>query len=221
MPPITRALESEPIKIAHWFSRGVPPTRKPVLSDWAVVPPLDEATQTTPATDNANTRIADDSQPRARKIRQVSVSVATVMPEIGLDEEPISPVSREETVTNNSPKSTTRAAPATPLFHPTSAVRNTASTAIKARLPSSTVRVDMSSSVRCCRRARAPRPCRGRHARHPERIDRRIIGSVRNMLMIPAVATQPAPMNRQIIVAQLARAHLADQLPAGRHRFGR
>ena len=41
-----------------------------------------------------------------RKIRQVNSSVATVIPEIGFDEEPISPVSREETVTNRKPKST-------------------------------------------------------------------------------------------------------------------
>ena len=42
----------------------------------------------------------------ATKIRQVSSSVATVMPEIGFDDEPISPVSRDETVTNRKPKST-------------------------------------------------------------------------------------------------------------------
>ena len=43
-------------------------------------------------------------QPTTRKTRQVSSSVATVMPEIGLDEDPISPVSRDETVTNRKPK---------------------------------------------------------------------------------------------------------------------
>ena len=36
----------------------------------------------------------------SRKTRQVNSKVATVIPEIGLDEEPISPVSREETATN-------------------------------------------------------------------------------------------------------------------------
>ena len=34
-----------------------------------------------------------------RKIRHVNNNVATVMPEMGLEEEPISPVSRDETAT--------------------------------------------------------------------------------------------------------------------------
>ena len=46
-----------------------------------------------------------------RKIRHVSSSVATVMPEIGFDEEPISPVSRDDTVTNRKPKTTISSAP--------------------------------------------------------------------------------------------------------------
>ncbi len=47
----------------------------------------------------------------ARKIRQVSSSVATVMPEIGLEDEPISPVSRDDTVTKRKPNSTMSSAP--------------------------------------------------------------------------------------------------------------
>ncbi len=46
-----------------------------------------------------------------RNIRQVNSNVATVMPEMGFDDEPISPVSREETVTNKNPKTTIRIAP--------------------------------------------------------------------------------------------------------------
>ena len=46
-----------------------------------------------------------------RKTRHVSKSVATVMPEIGFDEEPISPVRRDDTVTNKKPKATISNAP--------------------------------------------------------------------------------------------------------------
>ena len=51
-------------------------------------------------------------QPRTTKIRQVSSSVATVIPEIGFDDEPISPVRRDETVTKRNPKTTIRIAAA-------------------------------------------------------------------------------------------------------------
>ena len=67
------------------------------------MPPLDEAMQTTPAIDSAVRRYSGPTQPSRTKIRQVNSSVAIVMPEIGLDDEPISPVSRELTVTNRNP----------------------------------------------------------------------------------------------------------------------
>ena len=60
-----------------------------------VVPPLDDAMQTTPAIESAVRRYSGPTQPSRTKIRQVSSSVAIVMPEIGLDDEPISPVIRE------------------------------------------------------------------------------------------------------------------------------
>src|SRR5262245_6393992 len=107
---MTRAEVTAPMRMAYCMALGVPPTRKPVLSDCAVVPPLEAATHTTPAIDSASTRSIDDVQPKARKIRQVRVRVATVMPEIGFDDEPISPVSRADTVTNRKPKTTTRMA---------------------------------------------------------------------------------------------------------------
>ena len=49
--------------------------------------------------------------PRHRKIRQVNSSVAMVMPEIGFDDEPTSPVNREDTVTNRNPNSKIISAP--------------------------------------------------------------------------------------------------------------
>src|SRR3954469_20946035 len=98
--PITTAEMRAPTRMAYCMALGVPPTRKPVLSDCAVVPPLDEAMHTTAAMDRASTRSTEEVQPSPRKIRQVSMRVATVMPEIGLLELPISPVSRLDTVTN-------------------------------------------------------------------------------------------------------------------------
>ena len=70
-----------------------------------VVPPFDAAMQTIPAIERAATRYSVPIQPISTKIRQVSSSVATVIPEIGFDDEPISPVSRDETVTNRNPNS--------------------------------------------------------------------------------------------------------------------
>ena len=46
-----------------------------------------------------------------RKTRQVSNRVATVIPEIGFEEDPISPVSREDTVTNRNPNAIISNAP--------------------------------------------------------------------------------------------------------------
>ena len=46
-----------------------------------------------------------------KKIRHVNSSVATVIPEIGFEDDPISPVSREETVTNRKPNATISTAP--------------------------------------------------------------------------------------------------------------
>ena len=46
-----------------------------------------------------------------RKTRHVRSSVATVMPEVGHEEEPISPVRCDETVTKRNPITTMRSAP--------------------------------------------------------------------------------------------------------------
>src|ERR1017187_7173958 len=62
--------------------------------------------QTMAAIESAISMCGGLTQPSERNVRQVSSSVATVIPEMGFDEEPISPVNREETVTNKNPKST-------------------------------------------------------------------------------------------------------------------
>src|SRR5436190_17789156 len=93
---------------------GVAPTKKPVFKSCAVVPPLDAAMQTTPAIVSAVSVSAFVVLPSTRKIRQVNSSVATVIPEIGFDDDPISPVNRDDTVTNKNPKMMTSPAPSKP-----------------------------------------------------------------------------------------------------------
>src|SRR5205814_9909784 len=93
-----------------WYF-GVEPTRNPVFKSGDVVPPFDDAMQTMPPIERAVTKKGGAVQPMMRKTRQVSRRVATVMPDIGFDEEPTSPVRRDETVTNRKPKAMMRTAP--------------------------------------------------------------------------------------------------------------
>ncbi len=55
----------------------------------------------------ASASYAGAVQPAAKNSAQVAMSVAIVMPEIGLAEVPIRPQMREDTVTNKKPKTTT------------------------------------------------------------------------------------------------------------------
>ncbi len=73
-------------------------------------PALAEAMQTTPPIEMAKAKNAGAVQPINRNIAQVAMSVAMAMPEIGFEDVPISPVIREETVTNRKPKITTSSA---------------------------------------------------------------------------------------------------------------
>src|SRR5580704_11036622 len=95
---------------------GVAPTRYPVFKSCEVVPPFEAAMHTTPPIDRATTLSTGLVMCSMRKIRQVNASVATVIPEIGFDDEPISPVKRDETVTKRKPKISTSPAPSTPLI---------------------------------------------------------------------------------------------------------
>src|SRR5262249_36203783 len=87
------------------------PTRNPVFRSCDVVPPLLAAIHTIAPIESAVTKYGGAVQPMIKNIRQVSSRVATVIPEIGLEEEPISPVRRDETVTNRKPKATISSAP--------------------------------------------------------------------------------------------------------------
>ncbi len=115
------------------------------------------------------------------------ISVAIVMPEIGLDDEPIRPVMRDETVAKKNPNSTirieTRTLPC--VGRPGVTARKIASSSE----PPSTTVIGMSRSVRSCAPpAAAPNPLR------PSRADPMIVGSVRARVINPAASTAPAPM---------------------------
>src|SRR3954468_4541501 len=89
---------------------GVAPTRYPVLRSCDVPPALAAAMQTTAPTQRAIGEYMSPVQPRNTNSRQVRISVAMVIPEIGFDEVPIRPVMRDDTVTNRNPKMMTRIA---------------------------------------------------------------------------------------------------------------
>src|SRR5205823_6390390 len=71
------------------------------------------AIQTTPPMEIARAPKAGAVQPRMRKTAQVAINVAIAIPEIGFDDVPISPVMRDDTVTNKNPKMMTKMAAAT------------------------------------------------------------------------------------------------------------
>src|ERR1035437_8742968 len=64
--------------------------------------------QTTPPMVMASAPKVGAVQPLTRKIAEVAISVAMVMPEMGLAELPMRPTIREETVTNKNPNKTTK-----------------------------------------------------------------------------------------------------------------
>src|SRR5262250_3749529 len=114
VPPMTRADVKAPIRMAYCCGRGVAPTRKPVFRSCDVVPPLDDAMHTTAATVSAVNQNGGPVLPTAKKIMHVKSRVAIVMPEIGFEDEPISPVKRDDTVTNKKPKTRIIRAPRKP-----------------------------------------------------------------------------------------------------------
>jgi hypothetical protein len=208
--PITSAEEIAPTRIAHCWYLGVAPTRKPVFRSWDVVPPFEEATQTTAATVMAISRSSALVQPMARNKRHVNSSVATVMPEMGFDDDPISPVKREETVTNKNPKSTTSMAPSR--LTPLKGVPNGKATQIaatNASVPMPTTRMGRSRSVRRATGAARTDP---RRSRNPAASEATISGTARHKLMMPPVATAPAPIYnryaRRISLASMSRISL-------------
>src|SRR5208337_3033858 len=117
-------------------------------------------------------------QPANRNVRQVNNNVATVMPEIGLEDDPISPVNREETVTNKNPNTTINTAPNQFILMDGAAQI----AATRARQPKATNFIDKSRSVRSAPEracaAAAPKSAK------PVRMPRQISGMERIKLMM-------------------------------------
>src|SRR5919201_4050685 len=84
------------------------------------------------------------TQPSEKKMSDVMSSVATVIPEIGFDELPTSPVSRELTVTKRKPRTRMRNEPSTLIFSEGTSEQITTS----ASEPNPTTHSGMSRSVR-------------------------------------------------------------------------
>src|SRR5262245_48053894 len=97
VPPMTMAEVKAPIKMASCCHLGVAPTKKPVFKSCDVVPPLEDAMHTTAAIDMAVSRSGMPVKPKIKKIKHVNNRVAIVIPEIGFDDEPTSPVKRDDT----------------------------------------------------------------------------------------------------------------------------
>jgi hypothetical protein len=110
------------------------------------------------------------------------------MPEIGLDDEPIRPVMRDETVAKKKPKMRISTAAITLpwLGSPGATTRKIASSSE----PPSTTIIGISRSVRDC--VLGPTALE-RSFRLP-RADATIVGIVRANVMIPDASTAPAPM---------------------------
>src|SRR2546425_6048946 len=104
--PSARADTNAPTRIAICWYFGVEPTRNPVFRSCEVVPPFEAAIQTMPPIESAVTKYGGAVHPMIRNTRHVKSNVATVIPEIGLEDEPTSPVRREETVTKRKPNAT-------------------------------------------------------------------------------------------------------------------
>ena len=190
---MTMAEVKAPTRIATCCFQGVAPTRKPVFRSCDVVPPLDDAMQTTPAIDSAVSRYSGPTQPSTTKIRQVRSSVAIVMPEIGLDDEPITPVMRELTVTNRNPNNTIIAPP----IKPARQVGGDQVAGCDRQHQSERAEEDHGHrqvALGAEHSALAGRLARAQVAQAAGHATRRSCGRALIMLKMPPVATAPAPM---------------------------
>ena len=120
-------------------------------------------------------------------MEQVRMSVAIVMPEIGFDEVPMSPVILDDTVTKKNPNTMVRIAASTlpRVGSPGATTRNTP----RRRVPRRTALIGISRSVRAIV---FPRPAP--KSLTLSRNDDTIVGIVRHNVMIPAASTAPAPV---------------------------
>ena len=104
--PIAIVAAKTPISKPICCLTGVAPTRYPVFRSCDVAPAFAEAMQTNDPTISAIGWYASPVHPIPTNMRQVAMMVAMVIPEIGLEEEPIIPTIRDDTVTKKNPKIT-------------------------------------------------------------------------------------------------------------------
>ena len=187
--PTASAAAIAPTRIAICWRRGVAPTRKPVFRSCEVLPPFATATAITHAIEMARTRSSIWVQPSSRKMSEIAINEAMVIPEIGFAELPICPQMREETVVKKKPNTMMSSPPSrlTPMDG-----RN-ASTRASSSEPNTVTVIGRSSSVRSFATTAWPTRLAFRSA-NPALKALAIVGSDRTSAMIPAVATAPAPM---------------------------
>src|ERR1043166_2770921 len=110
-PPTASAEATAPTRIATCWRRGVAPIRNPVFKSWDVLPPFATATAITHAIEIARTRSSIAVQPSSRKMSEIAISEAMVIPETGLAELPICPQIRDDTVVKKKPNTMIMTAP--------------------------------------------------------------------------------------------------------------
>ncbi len=161
-------------------------------------PEFAAAMQTTPPMVMASAPKAGAVQPLTRKMAEVAMRVAMVMPETGEADEPTMPTMRAETVTKRNPKTTMSSAAAAlargPTYAPGTGLnwRKRNISRMRTALPPKTTMGGRSCSVRSGSAAASllvplRKPCVSAL---------KIVGSVRMRVMSPAAATAPAPMGR-------------------------
>src|SRR5256885_11980056 len=121
-------------------------------------------------------------------MREVMSSVATVMPEMGFDELPTSPVRRELTVTKRKPRTSRSSAPRTLILNEGTSVQTTTINSD----PTPTTQSGRSRSVRAGPAA-VPLPL---SERMPRIAPPTMVGNDLKREMIPPAATAPAPIYR-------------------------
>src|ERR1700704_4277612 len=119
---------------------------------------------------------------------EVMRSVATVMPEMGLEELPTSPVRRELTVTKRKPRTRMSSEPSTLILKEGTSAQTTA----MATEPTPTTQSGMSRSVRNGPEA----PAEPERLFMPRMAPPTMVGSDLNSEMMPPAATAPAPIYR-------------------------
>ena len=185
---------STPTSCASCWWRGVAPSRNPVLRSWEVSPEMDAAMATTQPTISAAAFPVRSVQPMARKIVAVPSSAAMVMPEVGLLVTPTRPTMRAATVTKKNANRTTQTAATSWWGTPSMTLKvcgTSAMTSVTASTPASSAPKGRSRRVRGVSVAAAP--LRAKREALARKLST-ITGNERSRVMMPAVATAPAPM---------------------------